>query len=316
MFFGKGFRLGNIGGITIRIDYSWFVIFALLVFLLGTQFPRLAPGVAPTWYWLTALVTSVLFFASVLGHELSHALVARRCNIPINSITLFIFGGVAQMEDEPTTAWDEFKMAIAGPLSSVVFGLGFFVLTALTRNWDSRLLSSSFEYLAVINVVLAVFNMLPGFPLDGGRVFRSIIWGITGNLIRATQIASLSGQLFGAAFIAFGALTFFYPPLAQFRGNGLWLALIGWFLFTAARSSYKQMLLRETLRKVPVENIMNPTVDHCARGDQRGTPGDGLFPARDAFYAAGGAARQTAGHGEHRGCACHTQASLGEHAGE
>ncbi len=261
MFFGKGLRLGTIGGITIRLDYSWFVIFALVVFLWATElFPHIVPGVQPVWYWLTSLLTSVLFFASVLGHELTHALVARRNNIPIHSITLFIFGGVAQMEDEPPTAWAEFKMAIAGPLSSVVFGLFFYVLGVFTVNMGSHLLSAAFTTLGFINVFLAVFNMLPAFPLDGGRVFRSIIWGISGNLVRSTQVASISGQLFGLAFIAFGVLTLIYPPLQMLRADALWGALIGWFLFSAARSGYQQMILRETLRHVPVETIMNPTV--------------------------------------------------------
>ncbi len=122
MFFGKGFRIGTIGGIAIKVDHSWFIIFALVVFLLATGFPKMAPGYTPIAYWLTAIVTSLLFFGSVLGHELTHAFVARRSNIPIHSITLFLFGGVAQMEDEPPTAWDEFKMAIAGPISSVIIG--------------------------------------------------------------------------------------------------------------------------------------------------------------------------------------------------
>lgn len=261
MFFGRGLRLGQIGGITIRIDFSWFIIFGLLVVLLGIQLPLLAPHMAPLSYWVAALLTSALFFASVLAHELSHAVVARRSGIPINSITLFIFGGVAQMEDEPPTAWDEFKMAIAGPVSSVIIGLIFLGLMKVTNGFGSRLWVVSLTYLGVINIFLAVFNMLPGFPLDGGRVFRAILWGATGNLVRATQIASITGQVFGLAFIAFGLLSFIIPSWHAFIGNGIWLALIGWFLFTAARSGYQQIIVREALRHVPINTIMNPTVE-------------------------------------------------------
>jgi len=264
MLFGRGFKLGTIGGITIRVDYSWFIIFGLLVFLLASQFPYLPSvskyHIAPIWYWVVAVLTAVLFFASVLGHELSHAVVARKNGIPINNITLFLLGGAAQMEDEPPTAWDEFKMAIVGPIASIIIGLFFFGLVWITRGFGSILLVYAFGYLGIINIVLAVFNLLPGFPMDGGRVFRAILWGATGNLVRATQIASITGQAFGLAFIAFGVLSVFYPPLRGYISNGLWLALIGWFLFSAARSSYQQVVIREALRHIPVENIMNPSV--------------------------------------------------------
>lgn len=261
MFLGKGIRLGSIAGIPIKVDYSWFIVFALLVVLLGTTFGKLVPGMSAPWYWGTAVVTTLLFFGSVLGHELSHALVARRCNIPIQSITLFMLGAVAQMEDEPPTAWDEFRMAIAGPISSALFGLFFLAVAAAVHNNVPRLISWALLELGVLNIVLAIFNMLPGFPMDGGRVFRAILWGATGNLLQSTRIASITGQAFGIAFIAIGVISLVYPPYRMYLGNAIWLGIVGLFLFTAARSQYQQILLRETLRQVPVENVMNAKVE-------------------------------------------------------
>ncbi len=256
MFFGHSLRVGRISGITINIDYSWFIIFALFVFLLASgYFPIVAPDAPRSNYWSIATLTSLLFFGSVLAHELSHALVARRAGIPIRTITLFIFGGVAQMEDEPETPWDEFKMAIAGPLSSLAIALLFFSVALLLANTGSRLFFASFTYLWFINVVLAVFNMLPGFPLDGGRVFRAFLWRVMGDLQRATRVASFTGQIFGWAFIALGIGSLVYPPLRAY--GSVWLALIGWFLVSAARNSYQQVVLRETLRHVPISAVMS-----------------------------------------------------------
>jgi len=170
MFFGSNIRLFRISGITISVDYSWFIIFGLFVFLLARgYFPLAAPNLESGWYWLTAIATTLLFFGSVVAHELSHALVARRSGIPINNITLFIFGGVAQMEDEPATPGDEFNMAIAGPLASIGVAAVFFGVALLFAAAQHRLFFAAFTYLWFINLVLAVFNMLPGFPLDGGR---------------------------------------------------------------------------------------------------------------------------------------------------
>ena len=260
MFFRNTIHLGRISGIMIGIDYSWFIIFVLFVFLLGTGYlPVVAPGAYPGWYWATAVLTALLFFASVLLHELSHALVARRSNIPINNITLFIFGGVSQMEDEPQTPWDEFKMAIAGPLASVAIAVVFFGTSLLTVMTQSRLLFAAFTYLWFINIFLAVFNMLPGFPLDGGRVFRAAIWGWSGNLQKSTRIAALVGQTFGILFIIVGVGSLFYPAWRAY--GGIWMALVGWFLVSAARSSYQQVVLREALRKVPIRDVMNPQVN-------------------------------------------------------
>ena len=257
MFFHNTIHLGRISGIMIGIDYSWFVIFALFVFLLGQGYlPVVAPGQPVGWYWVIALFTSLLFFASVLVHELSHALVARRSNIPINNITLFIFGGVSQMEDEPQTPGDEFKMAIAGPLASVGIAVVFFGTSLLTALAQSRLLFAAFTYLWFINLFLAVFNMLPGFPLDGGRVFRAALWQWSGNLQRATRIASLTGQTFGILLILFGVSSLFIPAFRNY--GGIWMALVGWFLVSAARNSYQQVVLRESLRHISIREVMSP----------------------------------------------------------
>ena len=268
MFFGKGFRIGRVSSITISIDYSWFLIFALFVFLLATTwYPHEAHGAPVLWHWGAALLTSLLFFASVVAHEFSHAVVARRRGIPINSITLFLFGGVAQMEDEPNTPGDELSMAIAGPLCSVALGIVFlsaaWLFEKAPASAGNALWFAMFLYLGFINVVLAVFNMLPGFPMDGGRVFRALVWKITGNLRQSTLVASVTGQAFGWAFITLGLGPLFagiiYP---QFRGYGnLWLALVGWFLISAARNSYRQMALRETLTQVHVSDLMTHNME-------------------------------------------------------
>ncbi|HEX2950462.1 MAG TPA: site-2 protease family protein [Armatimonadota bacterium] len=260
MFLSKGLRIGRIGGIAIGIDYSWFIIFGLFVFLLGREFfPNVARGSSVVGYWVAAVITSLLFFASVLTHELSHAMVARRNGIPINSITLFIFGGIAQMEDEPGTAMEEFKMAIAGPLASIGIAVLFFVCSLLAVRLGARLVFYAFSYLWFINAALAVFNLIPAFPLDGGRVFRAAVWGYTHDIRRATYISSGIGQAFGWILIVGGIASIFFLPGGAF--NGIWFALIGWFIVSAARNSYQQILLRETLRQVPINEVMNPQVE-------------------------------------------------------
>ena len=266
MFFGKGLRLCRITGITISLDYSWFLIFALFVYLIGAFiFPRTVHGLPALWNWSLAVFTSLLFFSSVLLHEMSHAFVARRNGIPINNITLFILGGVAQMEDEPGTAMIEFKMAIAGPIASVLIGIAFYALFLAARQFHavaltaSQALSASFIYLSVINITLAIFNLLPAYPMDGGRVFRSILWGAMRDLRRATQIASVTGQTFGWILIVYGVGGMLYPPLRPY--SSIWLALVGWFIISAARSSYQQVLMKDTLSHVPITEVMNNQVD-------------------------------------------------------
>lgn len=246
-------QIGKIFGIPIGLHISWFLIFGLLTWsLAGGYFPQAYPEVPALAHLLLAAVTSGLFFASVLAHELGHSLVALREKIPVRGITLFIFGGIAQIGKEPPSAGAEFRIAIAGPIVSLalagVFGVLWFFDRAIPY------LAAPSEYLMRINFILAVFNMIPGFPLDGGRVLRAIVWKITGNFKRANQVAVVSGQLVAFGFIGFGVFLIL-------RGNffnGLWLAFIGWFLQNAAASAYAQTHLQSALQGLRVSSVMNP----------------------------------------------------------
>jgi len=246
-------RIGRIAGIEIRVDSSWLVIFFLVTLSLALFY---FPGKYPSWsrsaHWSIGILTSLLFFASVLIHELAHSIVANRQGDRVRSITLFIFGGVSQISKEPERPGKEFIMAIVGPLSSVGLGIFFGILWFLLRN-VSGALSALCQYLSLINFVLAVFNMIPGFPLDGGRVLRSIVWGITGNLKTATRVASVFGQAFAWILIILGITL-------VIRGvfiSGLWFAFIGWFLHSAAVRGYQQVMVREMLRDVKAEDLMS-----------------------------------------------------------
>jgi Zn-dependent protease/predicted transcriptional regulator len=248
----SSWRLGKILGVEVNIDPSWLVIFALITFTLGgSYFPQRFPGWPPELHWLIGLVASILFFGSVLAHELTHSLVAIRQGERVRNITLFIFGGVAQITEEPDRPAKEFTMAIAGPLSSLLIAVLFGIWWLLFRT-ISQPLAALGGYLAMINAILAVFNLIPGFPLDGGRVLRAIIWGLTGNLKKATRAASLTGQ--GVAFLLI------LLGLRQVFGglfvNGLWLIFIGWFLHSAAVRGYHQVVVREMLRGLRAEDLM------------------------------------------------------------
>jgi Zn-dependent protease/CBS domain-containing protein len=250
----RGFRLGRILGFEVTIDFSWFVIFFLVLwsFSMGI-FPTAAPGLTPPIYLAAGVVSALLLFASLLAHEISHSVVARAKGIPVEGITLFIFGGIARTRMEASSPGDEFQIAGIGPVTSFVIGLMFAGIFALghTLGWP-RLVLVAAQYLAFINVVLAVFNLLPGFPLDGGRLFRAILWKVTGNLTRATRIATLAGQWFGFALVAFGLLRAFQG----FVMGGLWLVFIGWFLRNAAAQSYRQHVVQSMLEGVSANQAM------------------------------------------------------------
>lgn len=253
-------RLGSIYGIEIGLDYSWFIVFALVTWSLAAHvFPDNYRWPALT-YWTTGIITSLLFFASVLAHELGHSVIAIRKGVPVKAITLFIFGGMAQITKEPQRPRDEFFIAIAGPAVSVTLGLLFRALHAAVPNPDQPLAALAF-WLGWINFSLAFFNLVPGFPLDGGRVLRAIVWGLTGNFQRATQIASIGGRVVAYGFIALGIWIFFSGNWV----NGLWLAFIGWFLENAAVSSYRQVALREQLMGVKAREIMMTDCPHVPR---------------------------------------------------
>lgn len=247
------FRLGKILGIPIGVNYSWFIIFAIVTLsLAGHYFPNNNPGWSPITYWVVGIATSLLFFASVVVHELAHSAVSIAGGTPVKSITLFIFGGIAQIGREAASPLSELLMAVAGPLTSLGLAAFFGVLWVLAR-FLSEPLEALAGWLALINLSLGLFNMLPGFPLDGGRVLRSLLWWLTGNFRRATRIASLAGQ--GTAYLLiFGGI------LIIFRGNwldGLWVAFIGWFLENAAEGSYRQVLLRDSLAGFTAGDLMS-----------------------------------------------------------
>jgi Zn-dependent protease/CBS domain-containing protein len=252
----NGFRLGRIIGFDIRIDFSWFIILFLVLwsFTVGV-FPAQVPGLSGQTYLAMGISGALLFFASLLLHELSHSVVARAKGIEVESITLFLFGGVAQTRSEARTPGDEFQIAIVGPIMSVALGVLFGALAWLGTglDWHPGVRAVAL-YLALLNTILAVFNLLPGFPLDGGRVLRSIVWRITGDLTRATQVASTGGQWLGYALVGIGIWQ-------AFGGNvmgGLWLVLIGWFLRNAAVSGYRQHIMHEALVDATARQTMTP----------------------------------------------------------
>ncbi len=248
----NSFRLFAVRGIDVNIHISWLVVFALLTWSLAVgYFPNVIRGLDPAAAWVLAAVATVLLFASVLVHELSHSFVARSRGLQVDSITLFIFGGVSNLTSEPKDARTEFLVAVVGPIASFVIGAIALGITLLLT--DARL-AALFGYLAVVNGLLGGFNLIPGFPLDGGRVLRSIAWGITHSLRRATEIAVGAGQIVGGLFILWGIVQVFSGNLV----NGLWIAAIGWFLQNAASSSLRQVVLEERLRDVPVRSVMSP----------------------------------------------------------
>jgi Zn-dependent protease len=252
-------RLGRVFGIEIGLHYSWFIIALLIVLSLSAHFHFVNPQWSPALTWSLALITAVLFFASIVAHELSHAAVANARGLSVRSITLFALGGVANVEKESADAKSEFLMAIAGPIMSVVLGF-IFLGISLFAGWRPQsgtptvALWAGLVWLGKINIWLAVFNLIPGFPLDGGRILRSIIWGINRNYVRATTIATGIGQGVATAFIVFGLFRFFTGA-----GFGwLWLAFIGWFLAEAAAASRGSVQVSTALAEVHVADVMTP----------------------------------------------------------
>lgn len=252
------FKLFTVGGVAVKVHWSWLLISLLFAFQLAVGYlPLRTPGESDLTYWILGAAGSLLFFLSVLLHELSHSFVARARGLKVRDITLFIFGGATNMEDEPERASDEFLIAVVGPLTSLLLaGLLFLIGRAVTPasgNTGSGL-AALFYYLAFINLVLTLFNMVPGFPLDGGRVLRSIIWAVNRNLQSATRIAGFIGQLVAYAFIFWGLYVTFLAGNLQ----GLWLAFTGWFLLNAAQQSVAGTVVRETLRGITVGQVMEP----------------------------------------------------------
>jgi len=250
-------KLGRIFGVEIGLHYSWFIIALLITLSLASQFSLTNPDWGDNLRWGLAIITAVLFFAAIVAHELSHALVAKARGLPVRSITLFALGGVAQIEKEAADAKTEFWMGIIGPITSFVIGVVCLAITTALGwrppEFPREPLTAMLMWLGYINIALAIFNMIPGFPLDGGRVLRAIAWWITGDAKRATQIASRVGQLIAFGMIVLGLMRFF----AGAGFNGLWIAFIGWFLLNASRESYSQVAVTEGLRGVRVVDVMS-----------------------------------------------------------
>jgi Zn-dependent protease/CBS domain-containing protein len=263
------FRLMRIKGIDIGVHYTWVLAFGLFAWLFADGlFPEVFPGWTSGTYWGVGVAASLLIFASVLLHELAHSLMAIARGMKVSGITLFIFGGVSNLEGEPEKPGIEFSMAVVGPLTSLVLGgILYGVYRAITNSTEplppifvsaqtgqgETAIAGLIYYLGSINILLAIFNILPGFPLDGGRVLRSIIWGTTGSLVKATNIAATTGRIFGWLLIAWGV----FMVLGGNWLNGIWIAFIGWFLNSAADSSRREVTMQEHLSGVLVKDVMD-----------------------------------------------------------
>src|SRR6476469_5748433 len=250
---GGAFTVARIGGIAIKVHWSWALILLLVTFQLAVgYFPLQMPGESNVLYWVLGLISSLLLFLSVLLHELSHSFTAKARGLNVRDITLFIFGGVSNIEQEPQSAGVEFLVAVVGPLTSLVLAAVFFGLEQLVSPPVRRAgagAAAVLQYMAYINFLLGLFNLIPGFPLDGGRVLRSIIWGLPRNFQRATQIAGFIGQLVAYGFIFLGLYQTFLGP-GGFDLSGLWTAFIGWFLLNAAQQSVTGTVMLKRLPSI------------------------------------------------------------------
>ncbi len=254
----RGWRLATVRGIAIEINYTWLILFALLLFTIAdTWAPDALGEYSRAVHWAAALIATLLIIASLLLHELAHSLVAKAYGLGVSRITLFVFGGVSQMEEEPQTATSELVMAAAGPATSIALGAIFGVMWMILRVgevWPFWIFVCG--HVSIINFMLAVFNMLPGFPLDGGRILRAVLWSALGDMDRATQIAAFAGQMVGFGMIALGFMLFFaHNPI-----GGLWLLAIGWLLAGAAEQSRERVHIEHVLGKIPVEAVMSSPV--------------------------------------------------------
>ncbi|HWQ89584.1 MAG TPA: site-2 protease family protein [Desulfitobacteriaceae bacterium] len=254
----SSFVLGKIKGIQLEVNISWFVVFALVTFTLATSyFPQNYPDWDPVLNWVLGSIIALLLFASVLLHELAHSLVSASQGIPVSKISLFIFGGLAQIEKEPDEPGKELKIAIVGPATSVFLFVLFTLLAKIVAFLAlSEVTVVLLNYVADVNLVLAIFNMVPAFPLDGGRVLRALIWYFKGNLKNATKIASSLGSIFGYFLIFVGIL----GVLTGLIINGIWFIFIGWFINQASQSSYEQMVMSDIFNKIHVSEFMSDNI--------------------------------------------------------
>jgi Zn-dependent protease/CBS domain-containing protein len=251
---GSGWRIGRLAGIDLAIHPSWLVIAFLLTFSLADAFfPRAIPGWTVGQYWLLGGATAVLFFASILAHEFSHALVARRFGLKVAGITLFIFGGATSIEGDSHSPREEALMALAGPATSLVIGAALLAAGAQVEAREARALLG---WLGIINVVLGAFNLLPGYPMDGGRVLRAILWRLRGDANTATRQAAIVGRVVGYLMVAAGIA---WTLSSREIGSGLWLALVGWFLATSAEATMQQAGVERSLSGIRVRDAMDAT---------------------------------------------------------
>ncbi len=261
--FSHSIRLGRLLGIEIEVDYTWFIILVLFTITFA-QLPAVRDalfGLSPAYHWLFGLITALLLFTSVVLHELSHSVLAKINGLGISGITLFLFGGVSKLTREPRSPLAEFQIAVAGPVVSLALAACFWVLAHFFALAGlGPVLPTMFGLLAWLNLSLAIFNLLPGFPLDGGRVLRAVVWYASGNFARATRVASLSGQALGFILIFVGIMAL----LGREPFTGIWMAFIGWFLIQAAQSSYQQVVLKRLLSGVPVSSLMSSEVKSIA----------------------------------------------------
>ncbi|NPV08647.1 MAG: site-2 protease family protein [Anaerolineae bacterium] len=279
---GSGFRIGRIFGINVRVDWSWLFIFFLVTWNLASVFGQVQPDWQPLFRWIVAGVAALLFFGSVLAHEMAHSLVARAQGLPVRNITLFLFGGVSNIQREPDSPREEFVMALVGPLTSIVLGAVLVLIANLTADPAASLTRDPLGllgqlspvtlllfWLGSVNILVGLFNLIPGFPLDGGRVLRSIFWAATDNLRRATRWAAGVGQGVAWLLILTGLAMVFGVQVPIFGTGligGLWLAFIGWFLNSAAIQSYQQVVIRDILEGIPVSRMMRPNPPTVTEG--------------------------------------------------
>ena len=254
----SGIRLGTIFGVPIAIDFSWFLIFALIAYTISLGFEGAFPELSNAARWGLAIGTALLFFISLLLHEL-----AKRTGIPVHGITLFLFGGVSRITREAERPRTELAISIVGPLTSAFLGLAFLGIYFALRSTSMRPLAGASQYLSFINFALAVFNMLPGFPLDGGRVLRAAVWGLSGSYSRANNVATRAGQLVASLMILAGVILIFLPNTSVIQG--LWPIFLGWYLFSAASASRRQLELKDHLSGLKARDAMArscPVVPH------------------------------------------------------
>lgn len=270
---GSNLQVGRIFGIPIVVNPSWLLTLAFITAVLALRFyPQELPLLSPyrddrTLHWIMALASGLVFFLSILLHELAHSLVARRQGIPVKSITLFVFGGVSQVAGEARRPRHEFLMAIIGPLTSLALAGVFFLCWSALGRRQGEPLPIVLEWLTFMNLVVAAFNMAPGFPMDGGRVLRALIWGVTGNLHRATRLATLTGRALGFSLMFLGALAFFGLFTGIDPWSGAWFVILGLFLESSARQSWFQARILDTLARYSAEEIMTVELETAAPGD-------------------------------------------------